>query len=406
MNVLTIIHYPIFGGPHNRVSIVAKLLKPQGVKTTVLLPVGSDAAAQRMAEHGVEAVTMPLHRLRSIPDPRLQVAWLRDMRREVTAITELITERGIDVVAINALANPHGAFAARRAGVACVWEIIDTFPPALMRRAYMPLVLRYSDVVMTTGRRVAEVHPGTTKLGERWITFFPSVDVERFRSDAATRHRARAELGLPANATVVGNVATLNPMKGHCHFIRAAAQLRTTHPHVRFVILGSSDPRRQPYYRRLWNEAEALGLRLGADLIVRDPRGRVAELAQAFDLFWMTSEPRSEGIPTAIGEAQALGLPVVTTDVGSTAECVRDDVSGFVTPPRDTRAIADATRRILDDPALMTSMRAAARRDAEVNYAAERGAEQHLLAYEKAIAHRALILRASGGRLSRRRTNA
>ncbi len=403
VNVLSVIHYPIFGGPHNRVSIVAKLLEARGVKTTVLLPDGGEAAAQRMSDNGVETLTMPLHRLRSIPDPRLQLVWLKDMRREVVAITDLIRRRGIDVVAVNALANPHGAFAARRAGVACVWELIDTFPPAWMRHAYMPLVMRYSDVVMTTGRRVAEMHPGTTRLDDRWVMFFPSVDVELFRADAEARRRSRVELGFPADSTVVGNVATLNPMKGHRHFIRAAAELRATHPNVRFAILGSKDAEREPYYRQLWGEAEALGLRMGTDLVVRDPGTRVCELAQAFDLFWMTSEPRSEGIPTAIGEAKALGIPVVATDVGSTAECVRHGVSGFLTPPRDAAAIAAAGRRILDDPDLMASMQAAARYEAERDYSAERGAEQHLIAYERAIAHRAARV---GDRSVRRRRKA
>lgn len=388
MKVLSIIHYPVFGGPHNRVSLVASLLQPQGIETLVVLPEGADVAAERMRARGVDVHLMPLHRLRT---PRLvgrNLAWAGSMPSEVRALTRLIREREIDVVAINALANPHAAIAARRAGAACVWELIDTFPPPAMRRAYMPLVRRLSDTILTTGVKVAELHPGVTDFGDRWLTFFPCVDVERFRPDPAVRAAARAQLGLPADATVIGNVATMSPMKGHDTFIRAAADLRTTHPDTRFVILGSRHEDRADYYDYLWRLAGSLGLEVGRDLIIQDPGPRVAELAPAFDIFWMTSEPNSEGIPTAIGEAKALGLPVVTVDVGSTAECVTDGVSGFVVPPLDPPAIARSARALLADPDRVASMRLAAREEAVAQFASERGAAQHRLAFERAIAHR------------------
>lgn len=385
MKVLSIIHYPVAGGPHNRVGIVAGILQQHGIDTLVVLPDDADEAAGRLRSRGVDVHQMPLHRLRK---PRLigrNIIWAATMAREVRALTRLIRDREIDVVAVNALANPHAAIAARRAGAACVWELIDTFPPPAMRRAYMPLVLRLSDVILTTGVRVAELHPGTTDLGERWLTFFPCVDVEKFRPDSAARRRARKELNLRDDDIVVGNVATLNPMKGHKSFVRAAARLREHLPDTRFVILGSRHNDLETYYSELWGLAAELGLRLGEGLIVQDPGTRVAELAPAFDLFWMTSEPNSEGIPTAIGEAKALGLPVVTTDVGSTAECVTDGVSGFVVPPNDPDAIAAATRRILEDSERAAAMSEAARREAVEQFAADKGAEQHRRAYELAL---------------------
>ena len=55
----------------------------------------------------------------------------------------------------------------------------------------------------------------------------------------------------------------------------------------------------------LLDEAESLGLRIGTDFFVVDPGLRVSELAPALDLYWLTSEPRSEGIPTTVEEAMA-----------------------------------------------------------------------------------------------------
>lgn len=387
-NALSIIHSPVFSGPHNRMTVVSELLEREGIHTTVVLPDDGQAAADRMRANGVDVVTMPLHRMRVSTDPRVHAAFARTLRSEVSALAALIEERHIDVVATNTLPNIHGPLAARKAGVACVWQIIDTYTPAPVRRLYMPLVLRLADVVMTTGIKVADAHPGTRKLGDRWVNFYPCVDIDRFTPDPAVRAAAREELGLDPKDTVIGNVSAISAMKGPDTFIRAAAELRTTHPDVRFVILGSQHPGREEYYEGLWSLARECGLVLGQDLIVHNPGRRVHELAQALDVFWMTSEPRSEGLPTAIGEAKSLGIPVVTTDVGSCSECVTDGVSGYVVGPREPYAIAAATRRILDNPDMAASMGEGGRREAEQQYASERGAEQHRIAFERAIEHR------------------
>lgn len=387
MNVLAIIHAPVFSGPHNTMTVVAQQLAPRGTNVTILLPDEGRAAADRIRAAGVDAATLPLHRMRARPDPRVQLAWASSLRREVNAIVDLIAERDIDVVVTHTLPNLHGGLAARTADVACVWEIIDTFPPPVVRRAYMPIVLRLSDVVMTTGRGVGYSHPGTARLGDRWVDYFPCVDVERFRSDSDVRTRAREELGLRQDAMVVGNVAAISPMKGHRTFIKAAATLRRTFPDVYFVILGSRHEGRERYYQELWDDAERLGLKLGTDLIVQDPGARVSELAQAFDLFWMTSEPNSEGVPTVIGEAKALGLPVVAADVGSTAECVNDGVSGYLVAPRNPDAVAERSRKILSDRSLAAAMGRAARAEAEAQFAASLGAERHQLAFDRAVEH-------------------
>lgn len=387
--MLSVIYHPVYSGPHNRTAIVARELERQGIATTtVLIPEEGVDAAARLRSEGVDVVTMPLHRMRAIPSPKAHLDWIRHLRSEATAIAQLIHERNIDVVATNTLPNLHGALAARRANVPCVWQIIDTFSPPLARRIYTPFVLKLSDVVMTTGVKVADAHPGVKELGDRWITFYPCVDTDRYRRDRATRDAARAELGIPTDATVIGNVAAMSPMKGHKYFIRAAADIKRSHPDAHFVILGSRHAGRDDYYRSLWSEAESLGLRMDQDLIVRDPGRRVAELAQAFDVFWMTSEPRSEGIPTAIGEAKALGIPVVTTDVGSTSECVTDGVSGFVVAPRDPSAIASATRVILNDADLYKAFAERARMEALEQYSVEVGAQRHALAYRRALESR------------------
>lgn len=389
MNLLHVVHYPVFGGPHNRALHLQRPLAARGWQTVVLLPDEPGTAADRLRSAGVEVVTIPLHRLREKKDPRVHLRFARDLPVEVARIRRLIHERSIDLVLVNGLVNPHAAIAARFEHVPVVWQLLDTRTPAALRQGMMPFVTRLADVVMTTGMEVACVHPGATALGDRLVSFFPPVDTALFRPDAERRALARAELGLQPGDVVIGNVSNVNPQKGHRTFIRAAAALRGERPGVRFVILGATYQNHAVYAEELWREASSLGLRLGHDLIVRDPGPRVAELAPAFDLFWLTSDPRSEGIPTVIEEAMAMAMAPVAVDVGAVREAVEDGVTGFVVPPLDPAAIAAATLRLLDDPALRVRMGKEARRQAVERFDTEVCADTHVRAFEVAIAHAA-----------------
>jgi glycosyltransferase involved in cell wall biosynthesis len=279
--------------------------------------------------------------------------------------------------------NPHGAIAGRLEGVPIVWQILDTLPPRALRRGLMPLVTRLAGAVMCTGDTVARAHPGAMGLGERLVLFFPPVDLELFRADPAVRSRSRSELGLGPDDAVVGTVGNLTPMKDHATLVRAAAVLQRMHPRTRFVILGSSYEHRGGYADDLLNAGKALGLQPHRDLILRDPGERVAELAQAFDVFWLSSKSRSEGLPTVLGEAMALGLPVVATRVGSVAEAVGK--GGFLVPPRDPGALARAAAQLIEDPSARATIGEEGRRRASERFSVEASADAHIRAFEIAL---------------------
>lgn len=389
MNLLYVVHYPVFGGPHNRAVRLHSPLAERRWQTIVLLPDEPGNAAERLQQSGVEVVKVPLHRLREKADPRLHFRLALSFPREIARIRRLLRERHIDVVLVNGLVNPHAAIAARLEKVPVVWQILDTRTPKTLRRVMMPLVARLSHVVMTTGMEVARVHPGAIALSDRLIPFFPPVDTDLFLPSDERRVTAREELGLTPDDLVIGNVSNVNPQKGHRTFIRAAAALRQMYPDLRFVILGATYSNHAAYAEALWREAASLGLSFDDNLIVRDPGSRVAALAPAFDVFWLTSEPRSEGIPTVVEEAMALALPVVTVDVGAVREAVEDGVTGYIVPPLDPQAIADTTILLLRDFELRARMGAEGRRRAVERFDVEVCADAHIRAFETAIAHAA-----------------
>jgi glycosyltransferase involved in cell wall biosynthesis len=385
INVLSVIHYGTFGGPHNHNLHLVPRLEERNIHTTMLLPVEPGNALERFRNAGIDTVAIPLHRLRAGWRPGVHAQLVLNWRREIRSIRRLIREKSIDVVQINGLPHPHGAIAARAEGAAVVWQVIEGTVPMPLRRIMMPIVKAIANVLMTTGMQIAREHPGAIEMGERLIPFFPAVDVELFRPNRAIRASSLMELGLKPGDKVVGTVGNLYPIKDHLNFIRAAARLHAIYPETRFVILGATYPDFSDYTDSLWREAERVGFVVGRELIHRDAQSRVAELAQAFDVFWLTS--KAEGAPTCVEEALALELPVVTTDVGSVKEMIENGINGYVVPPQDPEAIADATIKLFAQPDLRIEMgkrgRAAAVERFDVNVCAE----IHRRAFEMAIAH-------------------
>lgn len=388
MNVLFVIHYPVYGGPHNQALLLARELKRRGVSMTVVLPEGADSAAQRLRTSGIDVITIPLHRARATLRLGPLVGLGAHLPGEVNAIRRIIRERSIDIVQLGGLVNPHGAIAGRLEGAAVVWQLLDTRPPMAVRRLLMPLVLRLSDAIMTTGEAVARVHPGAEAFDERLLPFFPPVDSERFDPHSADRESARASFGFETDDLVIGTVGNLNPQKGHEFLLHAAGFARTVHPRLKVLIVGSSHETHRAYERKLQRLMDRLGLVTGRDVVFAGSLEDVRPALAAMDVFVLSSVPRSEGAPTAVEEAMMMTRPIVAADVGAVSELIEDGVTGFLAPPLDPRALSEEILRMADDPGSQARMGALGRERAIALCSVEECARIHLEAYDRALTHR------------------
>jgi glycosyltransferase involved in cell wall biosynthesis len=176
------------------------------------------------------------------------------------------------------------------------------------------------------------------------------VDAAALRFDGG-RARARAELALPADAVVVLCLARLVPVKGVDVLLAAARGLAG----VTLLVAGDG-PERGRLQAAAGAPVRFLGEVGGA--------ARARALAAA-DLLCLPSrvlpDGRSEGAPTVILEAQAVGLPVVASRVGGAPDLVRDEEDGLLVPGGDPRALRAALQRLGADPALRDRLAAGAR---------------------------------------------
>jgi glycosyltransferase involved in cell wall biosynthesis len=388
LNVLFVIHYPVFGGPHNQALHLARVLEERGVSLTVLLPDERGFAAKRLRDQGVDVVTIPLHRGRVTFNPRTHLKLVTTLRREVGSIREIIRTRKIDVVQIGGLVNPHGAIAGRLENSAVIWQLLDTRAPMAFRRLMMPLVVRLSDVVMTTGQAVARVHPGAQGMGNRLLVFFPPVDPEQFAIEKTSRRDARLAFGFSSDDLVLGTVGNLNPQKGHEYFLEAAALARSEGRRVKILVVGASHDTHRAYERHLYRLCGQRNLVIGRDVVFAGALADVRPALAAMDIFVLSSVPRSEGAPTAVQEAMMMNRAVVAANVGAVSEVVQDGVTGLIVPPLDPPAMARAIMRLADAPTLMSAMGVRGRKRAAIRYSAEECARIHLEAYGRALTRR------------------
>lgn len=393
MRQLFVVHGPVYGGGQGQFARLREPMAHRGWELLGAVPTGAPAADRLRAE-GVDVVETPLHRLRRSPNPRLHLGLAATARREVRALRRIIREHDIDLVQAHGDTNPHAAIAAHLEGRAVVWQLYDTVTPPPARRLTMPAVTRVADVITTWGRELARAHPGAESLAERCIPVFPPVDGARFSVDPAARAAARAELGAAEEDVVVGTVGVRNPTKGHDLLLEAVRRVRETGPPLVARVLGAPSPAHAAYEQRVQQAARGLG---PAAAII-DPGRRVPELLPGFDIFCLSSVPRSEGMPTVILEAMACGLPVVTTDVGAVRELVADGETAFVVEPERPELLAERLAALAADPELRARMGAAGRRRFEERFDLEVLADLHERAYALALEHR----RARVSRRSRR----
>ncbi|MCX5796597.1 MAG: glycosyltransferase [Elusimicrobia bacterium] len=193
----------------------------------------------------------------------------------------------------------------------------------------------------------------TRRLGyaaDRVKTVHNGVELPEAPSEAE-RKRARLQLGLREDETLLLAMGRLDDQKGHGVLIDAVAGLKDSRK-PRCAIIGDG-----PLRDRLLAQVERLGLHRLVQL--PGERGDVRSWLCASDIFVLPS--LWEGLPNALLEAMALGLPVAASRVDGVPEAVTDGQDGLLVAPGDPRALAKALVSLMDDPGLRRRLGQAAR---------------------------------------------
>ena len=383
LNVAWVIHYPVFGGPHNRILRLHPLLKARGIDATVILPSESGNARGRFEAEGVPVISMPLSRVRATKSLAVHRDFLRGFAYDIRRLRGAIRSIDADAMVVGGLINPQGPIAARLEQIGVVWQVLDSRTPKPLGAALIPIADRLADVVTFAGPALVDLHPGAGRLRVPTMISTPGVDTDRFRPSAERRAETRRRLGIPDDAPLIGTVANVNRQKRIEDFIRAAGLVRAAVPAARFVVVGEMRYGYDDYIEFLRSEVNAAGL--DDALTFAGEQTRVEDWYPAFDVKVMSSAARSEGTPTSILEAWACESSVVATNAGSVAQMMEDGVTGMLVDAGDHVEMAERMIQLLTDDDLRREVAAAGRRRAEAEYSIRHVADVHEQAIRLAV---------------------
>jgi glycosyltransferase involved in cell wall biosynthesis len=334
------------GGPAHVRDLVAGLAGPE-FQFTIAGPAGG-ALLPALTAAGAD--------FEPVAANRLSVGALRDTVR-------LARARRIQVIHSHGKgAGLYGRIAARLTGAAAI-HTFHGIHPAGYGRLYLRLeraLARWSFAVV----HVSESQAGEARaLGlapaGRTRVIVNGVDAALVRAVAERAPMSRAALGLRPDALVLATVARFDPVKRLEVLVRAVPLLVARVPEAQLLIVGDG-PERDTL------RALARTLAPGDGVVFAGAIPDAARVLPVVDLYVTAS--RREGLPLAVLEAMACGLPVLATAAPGHVDAVEPEVTGRLVPLDDAPGLAAAAALLLRDPALRARMGRAGRERVERHF--------------------------------------
>ena len=362
------------GGADKQLLSAAQLMHAQGhavciVSLTELGPMGLEARSQ-----GIRTESLDMRR--GVPDPRGLIRLIRLVRAWKPDVLHS------HMVHANLMARAVRLFARVPVIVSTIHNIYEGGP--LWMAAYR-VSNGLVDHMTIISEAAADRFVKEGIVPRDLLTCVPNgVDTERFRQVApGTREALRSSIGVDDRFVWLA-VGRFEIAKDYPNMLHAFAQVCQRDSNAVLLLVGHGS---------LQQETESLAQSLGLGDRIRflGVRSDVPEVMAAADGYVMSSA--WEGMPIALLEAGAAGLPIVATRVGGNHEVVRDGESGFLVPPRDAAALGQAMLRLMEQaPERRRDMGERGREHVRVHYGLGRVVERWQDLYRQVSVRKGLNL--------------
>lgn len=207
------------------------------------------------------------------------------------------------------------------------------------------LLAHITDVLVTVNREDYEKARKKFKAKQIVLIDGIGVDIERIESSRPDIRKVRSEFGIKESDTVLISVGELRKLKNHETILKAMA--RTDNENLHYIIAGCGP---------LSGVLSALAEKLGIKGRVHLPgfRDDVFDLLKSSDIFCFPST--REGMPLALAEAMAAGLPAVVSNVRGNRDLIVAGKGGFLYSAKDADGFAEGIEKLVIDPALRREM--------------------------------------------------
>ena len=312
------------------------------------------------------------------------------IRANISRLQGLVQEQGVQLIHAHSRAAAWSSwYAAKRCGIPLVTTFHGVYSGSehIFKRRYNGIMAQ-GDRVIAVSEHVGEhVRERYGVAAERLRVIHRGIDIDTFAAEAVAPERIDAlakrwqvAARAPRRVKVVMLPGRLSPIKGHLLLLQAIEQM--TRRNFVCLLVGRLD-RTSKYAREIERQIEVLGLARTVRLV-----GGCSDMPAALSLADVVVVP-SIG-PEAFGrvsiEAQALGRPVVATDVGGLGETLLPAATGWLVPPDDPEELARALELALampDDARARLAVRA--RSLVQRRFSVERMAESTMAVYREVL---------------------
>jgi glycosyltransferase involved in cell wall biosynthesis len=340
IKVANIIEDGRYAGAQNRMAGVAERLKPMGIETVVILPEKDNSVfVERLQAMGTSYLTLPLHRMARTPKDLIK--FFLSFPADVLKMRKAIKESGAQLVHCNGSWQWKGVVAGKMLGLSVVWHLNDTSMPNSIRRIFNLIAKAGANAFIVAAKRVETYYLGNKFSSRPRFLVLAPVDCERF-APIENYHRDETD-ATPLNIVSVGNV---NPTKDVGNYVRMAKRVNEqTACAVEYVQVGALFETQKHYICHIHqlNRTE-----VGEVVSLAGQQTDVLAHLQRADIYVCSS--RFEASPISVWEAMAVGLPIVTTDVGDIAAMNEEGDFARVVPTEDPEALAAAVLELIDFP--------------------------------------------------------
>ena len=372
MNICSIDEEGRYGGPQRRTVEVAKEIKKFGIRTTVFYSLyDSEKFKKELNNSNIKCKGIDIIRLSL--EPRIFFRYLVTFFRDIIRLYSIIKNGNYDLVQINGTPQYKGVIASKLAGIPIVWIIEDTQMPFIIRNATRILARYFASGIIVTGKSVYDYYIKKSIIkNKKNIEIHAPVDTKVFNPRLVEPNKSMINRKKIKIVTVSG----VSPVKGLDFFIRMASQLVNYNKHLIFYVAGAELSSQKKYSKMI--NSLILSSKLNAENYkYYGMIDNVQSFLAGGDIFVCTS--LTEAGPMTVWEAMSMGKAIVTTDVGSVRQYIKDGISGFIVPVGDTKALIKRVQDLILNPELARSMgkmaREVAKEKLDVSFAAQKYAD-------------------------------
>ncbi len=194
---------------------------------------------------------------------------------------------------------------------------------------------------------------------EKITNLYIGIDTKQFFSvKEISRRKLKAKLGINPKALVIGFLGSIDSKKGIEHFVLIANNLCKTDYEFHFMVIGGG-----PMFARVKDSVKKIKTAFTFTGFIQDP----VRYLQAVDILLFPTR-HQEGISIALLEAQAMGIPVVATDMGGNSEIISHGKDGFLYNLNDRGLMESSLLQLAIDKSLRTRIGISAKKNVEMRF--------------------------------------